>query len=329
MDNEKKVVEVNEKEPKEQMTAYYYQLQAEFYRRREIKILEKMQNGLAYAYFYLKLCVESLATNGYLRMNNLPLSVDDLAAITDIHVDTVRSAVAVLLKMGMIQQVEDGAYYLEEVTKFLKRISMTPEAIRKRRQRQKEAEEAMRLKLAEEEALRLLEGKNVTKCHADVTEASQEGVTLSHKTVTKCHESIENIDYSSENRTNSLDSLEEEEPSECNCLLTRASAPTREEVTRYCQEHCEYTDPDLFFNYYDKREWTIKGEPIVDWRSLILKWDHEFKLDRETSGYTTEELVKLHNKYKSKFGRAVPIPYLGRPLMIRTAIASETPLKGE
>ena len=110
------------------MTAYYYQLQDEFYRRREVKILEKMQNGYAYAYFYLKLMVESLATNGYLKLNNYPLTVEDLAAITEMDIDTVRSAVAVLIRLGMLQQMQDGTYFIEEVKMFIKRISMTPEA---------------------------------------------------------------------------------------------------------------------------------------------------------------------------------------------------------
>ena len=316
-----------ESQEKEQMTAYYYQLQAEFYRRREIKILEKMPNGLSYAYFYLKLCVESLATNGYLRMNNLPLNVDDLAAITDIHIDTVRSAVAVLMKMGMIQQVEDGAYYLEEVTKFLKRISMTPEAIRKRRQRQKEAEEAARLKAAEEEACRLIEG-NVTKCHADVTEVSRENVTLSHKTVTKCHESIENIVNSSENTVKSIDSLEEEESPKSNSLMTRACAPTREEVEEFISEHCPHVNASGFFKYYQKSDWTQNGEEIKDWRRLAITWEEN--LVAEDSRIPFESEKKLWKQYEAKFGKKVPVAYYGiRWKYVQLAIVTGEPLKDD
>lgn len=320
--NDQKNVEANEKP----MTAYYYQLQAEFYQRREVKILEKMQNGLAYAYFYLKLCVESLATNGYLRMNNIPLSVDDLAAITDIHVDTVRSAVAVLMKMGMITQVEDGAFYLEEVTRFLKRISMTPEAIRKRRQRQKEAEEAMQLRLAEEEGRRLLEGKNVTECHADVTEVSQEDVTLSHKTVTKCHESIENIDYSLENTDKSLDNSEEEETTKYSYCESRAHAPTREEVKEFISEQCPHVNPDGFFKYYQKTNWTQNGEPIRDWRRMAVTWEEQLTAECQT--LPMEEERKLWKEYEKKFGKKVSPAYFGiRYKYVQLAIATGVPLE--
>ena len=335
MDDQKNV-EANEKP----MTAYYYQLQAEFYQRREVKILEKMQNGLAYAYFYLKLCVESLATNGYLRMNNLPLSVDDLAAITDIHVDTVRSAVAVLMKMGMIQQVDDGAYYLEEVTKFLKRISMTPEAIRKRRQRQREAEEAARLKAAEEEAGRLMDGltgtqcpdivpdesESVTKCHDDVTNASQgtvtnshKSVTNSHKTVTKCHESIEYRDYS-------LDNLEEEETTKYSYCESRAHAPTREEVKEFISEQCPHVNPDGFFKYYQKTNWTQNGEPIRDWRRMAVTWEEQLTAECQT--LPMEEERKLWKEYEKKFGKKVSPAYFGiRYKYVQLAIATGVPLE--
>lgn len=326
-------VDVKEKTVENEKKLFYFlKLQRDFFQRSEVKILEAFPNGREYAYFYLKLMVESLATNGYLRtVHDIPLNDEMLAAITNTSADVVRSAIIALQKLNMIEIVEGGVYFISEVAKITGTLIDSPEANKKRRQRAEQAEEEARLK-----GIGSGEGDNMSRlgdnmsqvCPEDVPNVSRE--CPENDTGTICPENNRSIEVQ-KNRSIDVKSIEkeEEEPSECNCLLTRASAPTREEVTRYCQEHCEYTDPDQFFNYYDKREWTIQGEPIVDWRSLILKWDNKFKLDRETSGYTTEELVKLHNKYKAKFGRAVPIPYLGRPLMIKTAMASETPLKGE
>lgn len=306
------------------MTAYYYQLQDEFYRRREVKILEKMQNGYAYAYFYLKLMVESLATNGYLKLNNYPLTVDDLAAITEMDIDTVRSAVAVLIRLGMLQQMQDGTYFIEEVKMFIKRISMTPEAIKKRRQRaEKAAQEAA--ELAEIEAgnkdeLPVLpfgepskQGKG-TKCPANVP-------LMSHEKGTNCPDNIEIRDYNLENK------YIEDETSNYSSLLSRACAPAREEVEKFIKEHCTHIKDMGFFEYYEKRGWTIEGEPVRDWRALAVRWEENMAAECEKLPY--EEEKKLWKEYEKAFGEKVPCQFWGvKYKYVQLAIATGTPLKG-
>lgn len=307
------------------MTAYYYQLQDEFYRRREVKILEKMQNGYAYAYFYLKLMVESLATNGYLKLNNYPLTVDDLAAITEMDIDTVRSAVAVLIRLGMLQQMQDGTYFIEEVKMFIKRISMTPEAIKKRRQRaEKAAQEAAELAAIEagkKDELPVLpvgepskQGKG-TKCPDNVP-------TMSREKGTNCPDNIEIRDYNLENK------YIEEETSNYSSLLSRACAPTREEVEKFIREHCSHIVDMGFFDYYEKRGWTIEGEPVRDWRALAVKWDDNMASEVERLPIDQER--ELWKEYKEHFGESVPVQYYGKKWKyVQLAIATGTPLKGE
>lgn len=307
------------------MTAYYYQLQDEFYRRREVKILEKMQNGYAYAYFYLKLMVESLATNGYLKLNNYPLTVDDLAAITEMDIDTVRSAVAVLLRLGMLQQMQDGTYFIEEVKMFIKRISMTPEAIKKRRQRaEKAAQEAAELaaiaagKKDDFPVLPVCEPskqRNGTKCPDNVP-------IMSHDKGTNCPDNIEIRDYSLENKHI------EEETSNYSSLLSRAYAPTREEVEKFIKEHCSHIVGMGFFDYYEKRAWTIEGEPVRDWRALAVRWEENMATECDKLPY--EEEKKLWKEYEKAFGKKVPCQFWGvKYKYVQLAIATGTPLREE
>lgn len=311
------------------MTAYYYQLQDEFYRRREVKILEKMQNGYAYAYFYLKLMVESLATNGYLKLNNYPLTVEDLAAITEMDIDTVRSAVAVLIRLGMLQQMQDGTYFIEEVKMFIKRISMTPEAIKKRRQRaEKAAQEAAELaaiQAGENDKLPTLpvcepskQGKG-TKCPDNVPTMSP---ACPDETGTNCPDNIEIRDYNLENK------YIEEETSNYSSLLSRACAPAREEVEKFIREHCSHIVDMGFFDYYDKRAWTIEGEPVRDWRALAVKWDDNMASEVERLPIDKER--ELWKEYKEHFGESVPVQYYGKKWKyVQLAIATGTPLRGE
>lgn len=332
MDNEKKVVEVNEKVEKvenEKKLFYFLKLQRDFFQRSEVKILEAFPNGREYAYFYLKLMVESLATNGYLRtVHNIPLNDEMLAAITNTQADVVRSAIIALQKLNMIEIVEGGVYFISEVAKITGTLIDSPEANKKRRQRAEQAEEEARLKgigSGEGDNMSRL-GDNMSRvCPEDVPNVSRE--CPENDTGTICPENIRSIEVK---KIRSLEVIEREEEESSNySSFDDTRAPTREEVEQFCEDKCEYVNPIAFWNYYEKRNWTVKGEPVVDWRSLLLKWDSELKRDYDSEGMSTEEQVKLGCEYKRKFNRSVPIAFLGRPRMIKVAIASDTPLAEE
>ena len=288
---------------------YYYQLQEAFYQRREVKVLEGMPNGYAYAYFYLKLCVESLASNGYLRCGKIPCDIKMLADITNMDIDTVRCAISVLINMDMLTQVEDGAYFIPEVPKYIGRLVNSPAAIRKRRQREREALEADSVPLI---AQTNETKESVTNCHSNVT-------TERDNTVTNCHDNIEYID-------NSLE--DEEENLNINCVsISRAHTRTREEVEEFIQEHCPHIDAAGFWNYYEKHGWKIKGQDIEDWRAVAAAWE-ENMLREMQAPVSHEDYIKLCNQYRKLFGVSVPVDYIGKTKYIQVAIATATPLGG-
>ena len=106
----------------EKKVFYFLKLQRDFFQRSEVRILESMPNGKEYAYFYLKLMVESLAENGYLRScHEIPYNIEMLAAITNTNVDVARVAMEVLTRMGMIETM-DGIYYIAEVARITGKI---------------------------------------------------------------------------------------------------------------------------------------------------------------------------------------------------------------
>lgn len=313
MDNDKKVF-------------YFLKLQRDFFQRSEVKILESMPNGKEYAYFYLKLMVESLALNGYLKtVHDIPFDADMLSAVTNTNVDTVRSALVVLLKLGLLEQL-DGVYFIAEVAKITGRLIDSPEANKKRRQRAEKEESAARICAnTQNDDVRLVD--SVEEGDKMSRECPENVPNVSLHNGTNCPENIRSIEVK---KIRSLEVIErEEEESSEYSSFDDTRAPTREEVEQFCEDKCEYVNPIAFWNYYEKRNWTVKGEPVVDWRSLLLKWDSELKRDYDSEGMSTEEQVKLGCEYKRKFNRSVPIAFLGRPRMIKVAIASDTPLKDE
>ena len=251
--------------------------------------------------------------------------MDDLAAITEMDIDTVRSAVAVLLRLGMLQQMQDGTYFIEEVKMFIKRISMTPEAIKKRRQRaEKAAQEAAELAAIEAgkkddfpvlPVCKPSKQEKGTKCPDNVQ-------TMSREKGTNCPDNIEIRDYSLENKHI------EEETSNYSSLLSRACAPTREEVEKFIKEHCSHIVGMGFFDYYEKRAWTIEGEPVRDWRALAVRWEENMATECDKLPY--EEEKKLWKEYEKAFGKKVPCQFWGvKYKYVQLAIATGTPLMEE
>ena len=50
------------------------------------------------------------------------------------------------------------------------------------------------------------------------------------------------------------------------------TTPTIEDVRSYCKEQNNGVDADRFYNYYAARGWSIKGDPVRDWKALIKTW---------------------------------------------------------
>lgn len=50
--------------------------------------------------------------------------------------------------------------------------------------------------------------------------------------------------------------------------------PTIEEIEKFIRERGSSVDAKKFFAYYSDRGWSNHGEPITDWRALMIKsWE--------------------------------------------------------
>ena len=97
---------------------YWLKLKRDFFKRHDIRIVESMPNGKEYILFYLKLLCESVDHEGALRFSeSIPYNADMLATITETNVDTVKSAIQIFTKLGMMEMLDDGTLYMLEVQK--------------------------------------------------------------------------------------------------------------------------------------------------------------------------------------------------------------------
>ena len=117
---------------------YWLQLKEDFFENDAIEWLEEQEpNGRDYAYFYLKLCLKSLKTNGILIRNlgNILIPYDNkkLAELTRMDFDTVCVAMELLIKIGLIQILENGEIYITQLENLIGSKSLG--ALKKQQQR--------------------------------------------------------------------------------------------------------------------------------------------------------------------------------------------------
>lgn len=123
---------------------YWLKLKNDFFKRHDIRIIEGMPNGKDYVLFYLKLLVESVSHEGELRFSEtIPYNEDMLSTITNTNIDIVRSAVKIFRELDMMEFLEDGTIFMQEVNKMIGHESYYAIKQREHRER-KEAEKALK-----------------------------------------------------------------------------------------------------------------------------------------------------------------------------------------
>ena len=117
---------------------YWLQLKEDFFEDDAINWLEEQDpNGRDYAYFYLKLCLKSLKSNGILirKVGNILIPYDNkkLAELTKMDFDTVCIAMELLKRIGLVQILENGEIYMNQLEKLIG--SQSVGAFKKQQQR--------------------------------------------------------------------------------------------------------------------------------------------------------------------------------------------------
>ena len=170
---------------------YYMKLKEDFFDTEEMIVLEGIQDGYIYSNILLKLYLKSLKTNGRLMLRDLiPYNAEMIANITRHNVSSVKVALDIFKKLGLIEVLDDGAIYMRDIQNFVG--SSSSEADRKR---------AYRLKIKEEKER--LENNNFEQELLDFSEnLSEESGT---NVRTNVHQRIENRVQSIESRN--LDSI--------------------------------------------------------------------------------------------------------------------------
>ena len=124
---------------------YYLKLKESYFDDDAIVLLESMQDGVLYSNILLKLYLKSLKHGGRLQLDeDIPYTAQMIATITRQQIGTVERALQIFLKLGLVEVLDSGTFYMSNIELLIGQSST--EAERKRAARlQNKALSALRI----------------------------------------------------------------------------------------------------------------------------------------------------------------------------------------
>ena len=110
---------------------YYLKLKENYFDDDSIVLLESMQDGVLYSNVLLKLYLKSLKHGGRLQLDeDIPYTAQMIATITRQQIGTVERALQIFLKLGLVEVLDSGTFYMSNIELLIGQSST--EAERKR-----------------------------------------------------------------------------------------------------------------------------------------------------------------------------------------------------
>ena len=113
---------------------YYLKLKENYFDEDVIVLLENQPDGFLYSNILLKLYLKSLKNGGKLQLDeNKPYTAQMIATITHQQVGTVERTLRLFMELGLVEVLNDGAFYMSNIELLIGQSSTEGE--RKRRAR--------------------------------------------------------------------------------------------------------------------------------------------------------------------------------------------------
>jgi predicted phage replisome organizer len=102
-------------------TKYYYlKLKENFFDGEDQKVLESIKNGGRFQNLYLKMCCLSLKAGGKLIFKDvIPYDIEMLSTVLRVSVDTVKMGIEVFQRLKLIEVIDDGTIYMNDIQSLI------------------------------------------------------------------------------------------------------------------------------------------------------------------------------------------------------------------
>ena len=117
---------------------YWLKLMKDFFSKPKIKKLRKIAGGDTYTIIYLKLQLLSLDNEGVLEYQGIENNfIEEMALTIDEDIDNVSVTINYLANQGLLEQIDENSYLLNETQVLIGSESQVAERVRKHRITQK------------------------------------------------------------------------------------------------------------------------------------------------------------------------------------------------
>ena len=169
---------------------YWLKLPENFYDDDTIQWIEDQENGAAYVNFYLKLLLKSLSDDGklirYVGQRLMPYDVRSLARLTSTDTDTVRVALELFIKIGLVERLDSGELYMNQIDEMIGSETQAATRMRKMRARKSiDVENKRKLPITNhDERNNVTDGRNnVQKCYTDIRDIDIRDIDIRDKEI--------------------------------------------------------------------------------------------------------------------------------------------------
>lgn len=125
-------------------TYYYMRLKENFFDGNELAAIEAMPDGFLYSNILLKMYLKSLRDEGRLMVGAIPYDAEMIANITHHRAKTVKKALELFEKTGLIEVLDNGAIYMLDIQNFIGKSTTEADRQRDYQRRIKEEKEKLR-----------------------------------------------------------------------------------------------------------------------------------------------------------------------------------------
>ena len=261
---------------------YWLKLKKDFFKRHDIRILEKMEHGHDIVLLYIKLLCESLDHDGNLRFSDtLPYTTSMISAIMDFPEDVVKSAMKLYQDFGLVTITKDDTIHMNHLDDMIG--VETDWAEKKRRQREN-------VKPSLESVDNVPQVSSETGDNVKTDEGQK--VDMSDKRIENREKRIENRDKIDLEREKEREKSLSPSPS-----IKRFVKPSVDDVKAYCEGRKNSVDAERFVAYYESVGWRIGGKsPMRDWRAAVRTWERRQTSEPQTKR-KPDEIPIMENTY--------------------------------
>lgn len=287
-------------------TFYWLKLKKDFFKRHDIRILEKMPDGHEMLLLYIKLLVESLDHDGCLRFSDrIPYTPSMLSAVMDVSEQTAENALKALIQLGLVEIDKDQTIRMLQLHSMIGCESEWAE--KKRKYREGKENEDVKSPLESEDIERTSGGQSEDKVRTsrgqkeDMSDKSIEFRVKSLETRVKKDKSNDLSIKREREEKEERERIAGAIPPPPSPSKTRFVRPSLEEVREYCEERKNGIDAERFISYYDSVGWRIGGKaPMKDWRACIRVWEKRDKTTPAPRASASSAIPIMENSYSKE-----------------------------